>query len=204
MDLSPTHDFVLSCIGYLKILFTQSSDLLNVDTIHYTISNTHHQSHQKNLQVLGNRQAHSYSGEYKFSKILTFPWSLELKINTVFLEAIGSFSFFFHSFIFDKTSPYIQVWVTTVFLSVILLSKKCAPWKKTATQPTNQTTAHVLFFETATVLWLVCSRVDLKIPPIWSHRILKRHVLKGWDSIKLMFFIASLRLFLSETGFFSF
>lgn len=153
---------------------------------------------------MGNCQAHSYSGEYVFqnSNFSLKPW-IENKYCFPWGNRLIQV-FFFHSFIFDKTSPYIQVWVTTVFLSVILLSKKCAPWKKTATQPTNQTTSHVLFFETATVFWLVCSRVDLKIPPIWSHRILKRHVLNGWDSIKLMFFIASLRIFLSETGFFSF
>lgn len=49
----------------------------------------------------GSCQARNYSGKYKFFKILTFPWSLELATNIVFLQATGSFRFFPDSFIFD-------------------------------------------------------------------------------------------------------
>lgn len=75
---------------------------------HISLYNIKHSLPISSEKHSGSCQAHSDSGKYKFSKILTFPRSLGLATNIVFLQAIGSFGFFSHSFIFDKTSLYIQ------------------------------------------------------------------------------------------------
>lgn len=71
MDLLHIRNILISNIGYLENSSTLCcTDLPNVDTLHYTISNhiplNHRPPHHKCLEVLGSWQAHS--GRYSFSK----------------------------------------------------------------------------------------------------------------------------------------
>lgn len=68
---------------------------------HISLYSIKHSLSTSSEKSSGSCQARNYSVKYKFSKILTFPWSLELATNIVFLQATGSFRFFPHSFIFD-------------------------------------------------------------------------------------------------------
>lgn len=73
--------------------------------------------------------------------------------------------------------------------------------KKSATGSTNQTT-QVLFSGPATVLWLVGSRADVNIPPIWSYKMLKKTWTQGLRCNKINVFLLLQWGYSSETGFF--
>lgn len=122
----------------------------------------------------------------RFSKILIFAWKLKLYHwqqirSVVFLEVTDSLCSFWKNCL-----PNAEVWVTTVFQFFNVSLKGSSP---TCCSP--QEYHHILACNTSGFCVLVS-----------SHRILKRHVVKGWGLITWINFTAPSKTFVSETGVF--
>lgn len=98
-----------------------------------------------------------------------------------FFKVTNSFCSFFKKYL-----PGAQDQITIVFLSVILSSKKSVPWK--STQFTLQQLNHTSTFPADNLCHTSICRSVLCILSILSPRILKRHVFRGWDLVKINYF----------------
>lgn len=97
-----------------------------------------------------------------------------------------------------KRLPGPQVWITIVFLSVLLSNKNGVLFKSAGWAWNSNSHTRAFLVDNH----LLCNAAECFAHFPFCHTELKRCVLKNWDLIRLIIFSASSRTFLGKAGFF--